>query len=201
MRHFLSARFAAAVGIPIVVAFLIYAVLMNSGSPSQSASKVVHFVNYTASVNIVQAESGWSVVQGTSRLTARLALDDARTVFIAEGTPGEITCTDFSTPNACVLIAELLGDAVVWFALTPATSETLLTRLALPPVVDMLNGGDFAVLSNGWVVPLATPTKRSCSTPTVSLREFINKFTSNMNVSLNLSADQIDVVTCTSEGN
>ena len=201
MRHFLSARFAAAVGIPIVVAFLIYVVLMNSGSPSQSASKVVHFVNYTASVNIVQAESGWSVVQGTSRLTARLALDDARTVFIAEGTPGEITCTDFSTPNACVLIAELLGDAVVWFALTPATSETLLTRLALPPVVDMLNGGDFAVLSNGWVIPLATPTKRSCSTPTVSLREFINKFASNMNVSLNLSADQIDVVTCTSEGN
>ncbi len=201
MRHFLSARFAGALGIPIVVAFLIYVVLMNSGSPSQSASKVVHFVNYTASVNIVQAESGWSVVQGTSRLTARLALDDARTVFIAEGTPGEITCTDFSTPNACVLIAELLGDAVVWFALTPATSETLLTRLALPPVVDMLNGGDFAVLSNGWVVPLATPTKRSCSTPTVSLREFINKFTSNMNVSLNLSADQIDVVTCTSEGN
>ena len=201
MRHFLSARFAGALGIPIVVAFLIYAVLMNSGSPSQSASKVVHFVNYTASVNIVQAESGWSVVQGTSRSTARLALDDARTVFIAEGTPGEITCTDFSTPNACVLIAELLGDAVVWFALTPATSETLLTRLALPPVVDMLNGGDFAVLSNGWVVPLATPTKRSCSTPTVSLREFINKFASNMNVSLNLSADQIDVVTCTSEGN
>ena len=201
MRHFLSARFAAAVGIPIVVAFLIYAVLMNSGSPSQSASKVVHFVNYTASVNIVQAESGWSVVQGTSRSTARLALDDARTVFIAEGTPGEIACTDFSTPNACVLIAELLGDAVVWFALTPATSETLLTRLALPPVVDMLNGGDFAVLSNGWVIPLATPTKRSCSTPTVSLREFINKFASNMNVSLNLSADQIDVVTCTSEGN
>lgn len=201
MRNFLSARFAAALGIPIVVAFLIYAVLMNSGSSSQSASKVVHFVNYTASVNIVQAESGWSVVQATSRSTARLALDDARTVFIAEGTPGEITCTDFSTPNACVLIAELLGDAVVWFALTPATSETLLTRLALPPIVDMLNGGDFAVLSNGWVIPLATPTKRSCSTPTVSLREFINKFTSKMNVSLNLSTDQIDVVTCTSEGN
>ena len=201
MRNFLSARFAAALGIPIVVACLIYAVLVNTGSSSQSVSKVVHFVNYTASVNTVQAESGWSVVQGTSRSTARLALDDARTVFIAEGTPGEITCIDFSTPNACVLIAELLGDAVVWFALTPATSETLLTRLALPPVVDMLNGGDFAVLSNGWVIPLATPTKRSCSTPTVSLREFINKFTSNMNVSLNLSADQIDVVTCTSEGN
>ena len=201
MRNFLSARFAAALGIPIVVAFLIYAVLMNSGSSSQSANKVVHFVNYIASVNTVQAESDWIVVQGTTRSTARLALDDARTVYIADGTPGEITCTDFSSPNACVLIAELLGDAVVWFALAPATSETLLTRVALPPVVDMLNGGDFAVLSNGWVVPLATPTKRTCSTPTVSLREFINKFASNMNVSLNLSTDHIDVVTCTSEEN
>ena len=201
MRNFLSARFAAALGIPIVVAFLIYAVLMNSGSSSQSANKVVHFVNYTASVNTVQADSDWTVVQGTTRSTARLALDDARTVYIADGTPGEITCTDFSSPNACVLIAELLGDAVVWFALAPATSETLLTRVALPPVVDMLKGGDFAVLSNGWVVPLATPTKRTCSTPTVSLREFINKFASNMNVSLNLSTDHIDVVTCTSEGN
>jgi len=201
MRNFLSARFAAALGIPIVVAFLIYAVLVNSGSSSQSANKVVHFVNYTASVNTVQAESDWTVVQGTTRSTARLALDDARTVYIADGTPGEITCTDFSSPNACVLIAELLGDAVVWFALAPATSETLLTRVALPPVVDMLNGGDFAVLSNGWVVPLATPTKRTCTTPTVSLREFINKFASNMNVSLNLSTDHIDVVTCTSEEN
>jgi len=201
MRNFLSARFAAALGIPIVVALLIYAVLMNSGSSSQSANKVVHFVNYTASVNTVQAESDWIVVQGTTRSTARLALDDARTVYIADGTPGEITCTDFSSPNACVLIAELLGDAVVWFALAPATSETLLTRVALPPVVDMLNGGDFAVLSNGWVVPLATPTKRTCTTPTVSLREFINKFASNMNVSLNLSTDHIDVVTCTSEEN
>jgi len=201
MRNFLSARFAAALGIPAVLALLIYVFLINSASSPQSTSKVEHFANYTASVNTVQAESDWTVVQGTSRSTARLALDDARTVLIADGTPGEITCTDFATPNACVLIAELLGDAVVWFALAPATNETLLTRLALPPIVDMLDGGDFAVLANGWVVPLATPTKRSCSAPTVSLREFINKFVSNMSVSLNLSADHIDVVTCTSEGN
>ena len=201
MRNFLSARFAAALGIPALLTLLIYVFLINSASSSQSTSKVEHFVNYTASVNTVQAESDWTVVQGTSRSTARFALDDARTVLIADATPGEITCTDFTTPNACVLIAELLGDAVVWFALTPATNETMLTRLALPPIVDMLNGGDFAVLNNGWVLPLATPTKRSCSTPTVSLREFINKFGSDMSVSRNLSADHIDVVTCTSEGN
>jgi len=198
MRNFLSARFAAALGIPIVVAFLIYAVLMNSGSSSQSASKVVHFVNYTASVNIVQAESGWSVVQATSRSTARLALDDARTVFIAEGTPGEITCTDFSTPNACVLIAELLGDAVVWFALTPATSETLLTRLALPPVVDMLNGGSLGVLQNDWIVKLGNGVKRTCDSEsdTANLREFITKFSENSYTVLDLIKDEVTEVVC-----
>ena len=201
MRNILSARFAAALAIPIVAALLMYSFFMNTGSVSQSTSKVIHFVNYTASVNTVQAETGWTMTQGVSRSTARLALDDARTVLIAEGTPGDISCTDFSTPNACVLIAELLGDAVVWFALAPATTESLLTRLALPPIVDMLNGGDFAVLSNGWVIPLATPTKRSCSTPTLSLRDFMNKFGNEMNVSLNLSADKIDVVTCTAKGN
>lgn len=201
MRNFLSTRFAAALGIPAVLALLVYIFFINTASSTQSSSSVVHFVNYTASVNTVQAESDWTVVQGTSRSTARFALDDARTVLIADGTPGEISCTDFTTPNACVLIAELLGDAVVWFALIPGTNETLLTRLALPPIVDMLNGGDFAVLNNGWVLPLATPTKRSCSAPTVSLREFINKFASNMSVSLNLSADYIDVVACTGEGN
>lgn len=201
MRNFLSARFAAALGIPAVLALLVYIFFTNTASSTQSSSSVVHFVNYTASVNTVQAESDWTVVQGTSRSTARFALDDARTVLIADGTPGEISCTDFTTPNACVLIAELLGDAVVWFALIPGNNETLLTRLALPPIVDMLNGGDFAVLNNGWVLPLATPTKRSCSAPTVSLREFINKFASNMSVSLNLSADHIDVVACTGEGN
>jgi len=200
MRNFLSARFAAALGIPIVVAFLIYAVLMNSGSSSQSASKVVHFVNYTASVNIVQAESGWSVVQATSRSTARLALDDARTVFIAEGTPGEITCTDFSTPNACVLIAELLGDAVVWFALTPATSETLLTRLALPPVVDMLNGGSLGVLQNDWIVKLGNGVKRTCDSEsdTANLREFITKFSENSYTVLDLIKDEVTEVVCNS---
>jgi len=199
MRNFLSARFAAALGIPIVVAFLIYAVLMNSGSSSQSASKVVHFVNYTASVNIVQAESGWSVVQATSRSTARLALDDARTVFIAEGTPGEITCTDFSTPNACVLIAELLGDAVVWFALTPATSETLLTRLALPPVVDMLNGGSLGVLQNDWIVKLGNGVKRTCDSEsdTANLREFITKFSQSSYTVLDLIKDEVTEVVCT----
>jgi hypothetical protein len=63
----------------------------------------------------------------------------------------------------------------------------------------MLNNGDDAVLANGWVVPLATPTKRQCDTATSSLRDFIDRFGENMAVSLNLATDEIDTVRCTAE--
>lgn len=156
-----------------------------------------HFVSYTASVVTVQADPTWAVKNGMTTGTARLALDDGRTMYVAEATLGEISCTDRTTPNACVILAEMLGDAPVWFALTTANGDEPTARLALPPIVDMLNNGDDAVLENGWVVPLATPTKRVCDTATTSLRDFINQFGSKMDVSLNLSTDEIDTVSCT----
>jgi len=53
-------------------------------------------------------------------------------------------------------------------------------------------------LSNGWVVPLATPTVRNCDAETTSLRDFINKFPEGNAISLlNLYQDQISEVVCT----
>ncbi|MFM8711764.1 MAG: hypothetical protein ACKOE7_00095 [Actinomycetota bacterium] len=147
----------------------------------------------------VQADSNWAVKDGLTTGTARHALDDGRTLYVAEATLGEILCTDITTPNACVLLAEMLGDAPIWFALTPATGDEPLSRLALPRIVDMLNDGDDAVLENGWVVPLATPTKRECDTATPNLRDFIERFGSDMDVSLNLATDEIDTVRCTAD--
>jgi hypothetical protein len=147
----------------------------------------------------VQADPNWAVKDDLTTGTARLALDDGRTLYVAEATLGEISCTDLSTPNACVLLAEMLGDAPIWFALTPAAGDEPLSRLPLPPVVDMLNDGDHAVLENGWVVPLATPTKRECDTATANLREFIERFGAEMEVSLDLATDEIDTVRCTAD--
>ena len=199
VRQILTARFAAAIGVPLVAALLWFFVAVSGSGGSDDAAEVRHFVSYTASVSTIQVDPGWSIVDGLTTESARLALDDGRTLFIADGTPGEIECTDYSTPNACVLLAEMLGDGVVWFALTPSAGDEPLTRLPLPPVVDMLNEGDDAVLQNGWIVPLATPTKRVCDTATTSLRDFIVKFDGAMEVSLNLLTDEIDVVRCTAD--
>lgn len=193
-----SRRFLLATCLPLVAA-LCWWLLAVRGSGDSTVNDRPHFVSYTASVVTVQADPNWAIKEGLTTGTARLAMDDGRTLYIAEATLGEVSCTDYVTPNACVLLAEMLGDAPVWFALTPAAGEEPLARLELPPVVDMLNDGDDAVLSNGWVIPLATPTKRVCDSATTSLREFIERFGADMDVSLNLATDEIDTVTCTAD--
>jgi len=198
VRQILSRRFLLAMCLPLVAALCWWFVAIRGRGDSTVISRP-HFVSYTASVVTVQADPNWAAKDGMTTGTARLAMDDGRTLYIAEATLGEISCTDYAMPNACVLLAEMLGDAPVWFALTHATGDEPLARLALPPVVDMLNDGDDAVLANGWVVPLATPTKRVCDSATTSLREFIERFGSDMEVSLNLSTDEIDTVTCTAD--
>lgn len=197
MRQILTRRFVLAIGLPVALAVAWWAVALRGGSDNAGPTRRLHVVSYVASVVTIQADANWMVKDGITTGSARLALDDGRTLFIADATMGEINCTDRVAPNACVLLAEMLGDAPVWFALTPANGNEPTVRLDLPPIVDMLNNGDDAVLTNGWVIPLATPTKRVCDTATTSLRDFINQFGMNMNVSLNMSTDEIDTVSCT----
>lgn len=199
MRQILTRRFILALGLPVVLAVAWWVIAVRGGSNTSVIGLRPHTISYTASVVTLQADANWAVKNGLTTGSARLAMDDGRTLFLAEAIPAEISCTDRITPNACVLLAEMLGDAPVWFALTPAKGDDPTTRLDLPPIVDMLKNGDEAVLSNGWIVPLATPTKRVCDTATSSLRDFIDRFGNDMQVSLNLVADEIDTVRCTAD--
>ena len=199
MRQILTRRFILALGLPIVLAAVWWLIALRGGSDATVSGSQPHVISYTASVVTIQADANWAVKNGFTTGSARLAMDDGRTLFLAEAIPAEVTCTDRTTPNACVLLAEMLGDAPVWFALTPAKGDDPATRLDLPPIVDMLKNGDEAVLSNGWIVPLATPTKRVCDTATSSLRDFIERFSEKMQVSLNLATDEIDTVRCTAD--
>ena len=199
MRQILTRRFILALGLPIVLAAVWWLIALRGGSDAAVSGSQPHVISYTASVVTIQADANWAVKNGFTTGSARLAMDDGRTLFLAEAIPAEVTCTDRTTSNACVLLAEMLGDAPVWFALTPAQGDDPTTRLDLPPIVDMLKNGDEAVLANGWIVPLATPTKRVCDTATSSLRDFIERFSEKMQVSLNLATDEIDTVRCTAD--
>lgn len=200
MRQLLSARLWIAIGILVVLGLGLFVVFtLTSGESSQVIGvPETHSIDLIASVSNLQADAGWTVVNARTIGQASPILDDGRTIRIIPNTPGEISCVDLVTPSSCVLLADTLGGAIVWFTLLPADPQRPLTHMELPAVVDMLDGGNLGVLANGWIVKLATPTKRTCDTATLTLREFITLYSSDHSKSiLDLIADEISEVVCT----
>ncbi len=200
----MNRRVPLAVGAAIAALFLgngIYASLNNN--TGTVATDIRHKVDLVASVNSVSADPNWKQDGVTSNGSLRLSLDDLRLLTVPEGTLVDDydalpQCTDFTTPNACVLLADMLGDAVVWFALVPADKVSGMQSLTLPGLVDMQANGNEGILRNGWVVKLATPVKRNCeNTDTTSLRDFITRFPNDASTAtMNLTTDNIVSVTC-----
>lgn len=161
-------------------------------------------VDLVASVDAVNVDSNWSQSGGrTSGGSIRLSLDDLRVITVPPETMVDdydavTACTDFVTPNACVFLADMLGDAVVWFALVKADAMSGREFLRLPGLVDMQSNGDEGILRNGWIIKLATPVKRQCeNTDTTSLRDFINRFPDTASESvMNLITDNVQSVKC-----
>lgn len=171
---------------------------------SITPDRVLRKIDLVASVNSISPDAGWSQKGSTtSGGQIQLSLDDLRTLTIFEGTQVDdyVTvpaCTDFSTPNACVLLADMLGDAVVWFALVPADSTSGQEFLTLPGLIDMRANGDEGILRNGWVLNLTTGVRRECGDiDTSSLRDFITRFPDTASTTLvNLITDNVVAVTC-----
>lgn len=201
MRQLLSWRTWAAIGVLLV---LITAVQLVTGrgprgtvgdSPVQPTQRQVEAI---ASVMAIDSSEAFAVVEGVTVGSAVLALDDGRTVTIARDTPGEIDCADRVTPAACVLLADMLGEGVVWYALVNSDGPAVRT-LSLPTLVDMADGGDTGILDNGWYVPLADGVIRTCAgeprSPT--LRSFIESYSDGgIRTVLDLDRDEVVEVIC-----
>lgn len=156
-----------------------------------------------AVVESVNLDADWSVSGGETTAAMRIVLDDLRTLTVPAGTlahTGDVipSCTTFEEPRSCVFLADMLGEAVVWFALVPADRTRGTERLTLPGLVDMRSNGDEGVLANGWVIPLSTPVIRDCGDlDTSNLREFIVRFGGDSSRSVvDLVRDEVVRVQC-----
>ena len=198
----MSRRIFAVLLAVLVAAIFLFAT--RDSSSEISVTQTLHKVDLVASVNSINVDSGWSEENGVTRGGAmRLSLDDLRVLTVQEGTltaeyGSTSSCTDFVKTNACVLLADMLGDAVVWFALVPADAIAGREFLTLPGLVDMQANGDEGILRNGWVINLATPVKRECGdTSTSSLRDFITRFPDQLSKTIvNLTTDNVVSVRC-----
>jgi hypothetical protein len=174
MRQVLSWRFVAALGALAGLAFLINAVLVGRdtvASVVQRSGPETRRVDLIALVMNSEAKNFGIRRNGLTRGRITLETQEKRSVTIFPGTPGTNTCDALDEPGGCSLLAETLGDTIVWFALVP-TGVNFQIDL---PAIESLDGG-YAQLVNGWQIPYAPVIDRSrCDTPAESFSEFLRE--------------------------
>ena len=121
-----------------------------------------------------------------------LAVDAERVVRIVPGTLGEIDCDELDVSNRCAIFADMLGDAVVWFAILPQAPRA---TVELAPIIDLNDG--LAVFESGWRIPYAPVIERECrgeDIPTFS--DFLRRFGPDSVTIVDLESRQVTAVRC-----
>jgi hypothetical protein len=142
---------------------------------------------------VVQGTNGSDLVDGATGAEIRIALDTERTMVITANTPGEIDCPAIAELGGCVVVADLLGDAVVWFALISSEPRNTVT---LPAVVEVRDNNR-VLLANGWDVARVPTVERKCPEDTTSLGDFVRTFGENSRATFSFDEQRIVRVTCT----
>jgi hypothetical protein len=196
VRQFFSWRYWAAVG-GLVVLLLVLLTFRDDGSPVTVVEQAnTRRIDLIARTSTVRSDGSWSVADGVSRGNATAVLQNGRILIIADGTLGQSSCLSPEIPDSCVMLADTLGDGIVWFALIPAP-PTDSTEVELPPIEELLDGVTYARLSNGWEVPLLDKVVRRCEDETPNLAGFLDRFGDDHVTIADLEAAQVSAVRCT----
>ena len=172
MRELFSLRFVAAV-LAVIGSFLVVGrVTSGETSTVEAPSVAAEFTRRIDLVTMVERfdPAAFVVSDGVAASTSVLTVDDRRAVTIVEGTPGVDRCsTILRRVGDCVLFADLLGEAVVWFEIAPLLNDG--EHVEMPAVVGF--DGDRALLANGLLVPHADVFTRRCDTDYASFIEML----------------------------
>ena len=200
MRQFVSLRFWLSIAALIGLTCGLWYVLVSRddsvavlGPPARTEAPA-HRINLLLPVYGIQAEPGFAMIDGVAGTEMRLALDATRTMVVKPGTPGEITCGQLAQINQCVVAADLLGDAVVWFSLIPNPQRA---NLVLPGVTEV-HDENWLLLANGWEVSRAEVVERNCDA--AGLEDFVARFGGNLSTAtFSFEQQEITKVTCLEE--
>jgi hypothetical protein len=205
VRQILSVRFFAAVGAVAALLFVLTSLFVardaiddaiadddGDETPMLHAIDFVDRVEATSPVLISLDDDGLTVAD------IAVTIDATRAMRIAPGTPGEVLCQP-TGPGVCAIVADLLGEAVVWFALVPMGGSTTTVQL---PAIDTLEDG-LATLVNGWQFRYASVLDRRCTDPQdnneedyESYREFRDVFGDNFVSVFDIPTQRLAAVVC-----
>jgi hypothetical protein len=159
MRQIFSIRFFAAVG-AVAGLFLVVLLVQRGDDEITVAPPVVapstREIDYVDWVYTSTAPD-FEVRNGRAAADTQLVIDDSRQLAIKRGTLGEQHCPRWGEVVGCAFLADLLGEAVVWFAIVPMGPN----RTVPLPAIDTLEDG-VATLVNGWQMPYAPILDRLC---------------------------------------
>jgi hypothetical protein len=163
MRQIFSVRFFAAAGAVVGLFFLLSTIFATreviEGDGGDDVvvveSHKIDLVEQVFSSSNGQFRVG---IDGLAASDTDLVIDGTRSLRVVRGTPGEMLCPDFGEIGGCAIVADLLGEAVVWFALVPMGSGKTVPM----PAIDTLDDG-MATLVNGWQVGFAPILDRRCA--------------------------------------
>jgi hypothetical protein len=166
-----------------------------AGQSFAAEATVERPIDLVVLVFAAQADPGFDIVDGRTTARVMFYIDGFRYMDIQPGTPGENRCGELDQLARCVVAANVLGDAVLWFSLLPLEPRNLIT---LPAVVDIRDGGH-VLLANGWLVRRAPTIERNteaCGTDTVGLSDFLERFSAQSTSTYNMDEQRITRVTC-----
>lgn len=202
MRQFLSPRFWLSLG-ALAGLFLLLVVVFGRDTPSSGAQAPgapavdePRHLDLVTWVYLATPAPGFALDRGVTTSDLSLQLDGTRTMVIKAGTPGEIDCPTLTQPAQCTVAADLLGDAVLWFAIIPGAPGP---AISLPAVTKVLDS-PWVQLANGWAVRRASAVERSCAEDTSSLGDFIRTYGDAATSTFNFEQQEIVKVTCPQGG-
>lgn len=130
---------------------------------------------------------------GTTTAEIELNLTANRLMTIPPETPGEITCEKAPRRGDCVVVADLLGEAVLWFAVIDGNGRS---PIVLPGVVEMLDNR-MVRLANGWELPRSLRVdKRECPDDVTTMDQIIAAYGAEAVATFDIQLQQVIRVTC-----
>ena len=196
MREIFSLRFFAAIG-AVIASFLIASAVVGGGtevvSEEEVTAQLIRRIDLVERVERFQDDgASFAVQDGVAVNGTVLVLDERRSARIVPGTPGDDRCPIGRRIGACALIADLLGEAVVWFRLEPVAPGGVVD---FGPIVSL--DDDVATLADGLQLPYAPVLARRCDTEFESFSAFRRELGESFVSRYTLAERRLTDVICT----
>ena len=197
MRQLFTWRFVAVVAALAGLTLFVNAVVADDDQLAAVLEPEVldRRIDLIAAVFLTETSDAFEIgPDGLTRGFLDFTLDNRKVLRVAPGTAGEVDCR-LTSISSCVVFVDLLGEAVIWFAVLPRAERN---TVELPPIVDLEDG--YALFASGWQIRYPPVIDRRCEgEDIVSFSDFLRRFGPGSTTVIDVATQQVLRVRCSGE--